>query len=72
MRELNLAQYIRWDMVAMCAALAVVFAFEMLSVFTLKYVTITAIIRQTMPMWLRAMILGWMFYHFMLAPGNFQ
>lgn len=49
----------------MCAALAVVFAFEMLGVFTNNYVTITALVRDYTPMWLRAMILGWMCWHFM-------
>jgi uncharacterized membrane protein YozB (DUF420 family) len=53
-------------MIAMCLALAVVFGFEMLGVFTDRYVTITAIVRQTVPLWARAMILGWLCYHFMI------
>ena len=63
---LNFSKYVHWDMVAMCLALAVVFGFEMLGVFTDRYVTITAIVRQTVPLWARAMILGWLCYHFMI------
>lgn len=62
---IDVSKYVRWDIVAMCAALAVVFAFEMLGVFTDRYVTITAIIRGTMPRWARAMILGWLCWHFL-------
>lgn len=61
-----MSQYIRWDVVAMCTALAVVFTFEMLGVFTAKYITITAIVRTYMPLWARAMVLGWLCYHFMI------
>lgn len=63
--------YPRWDLVAMCIALAIVFAIEMLGVFSAgrEYVTITSICRTFIPLWLRAPILGWMVYHFM-RPGN--
>jgi len=50
----------------MSVALAVVFAFEMAGVFGKHYVTITAIVRATIPIWLRAMILGWLAWHFMI------
>lgn len=63
---MDFSKYLRWDLVAMCTALAVVFAFEMLGVYTDRYITITAIIRATIPRWARAMILGWLCYHFML------
>lgn len=61
-----MTQYVRWDVIALCAALAVVFVFEMLGVFTTRYVTITALVRQAVPLWARAMILGWLCYHFMI------
>jgi uncharacterized membrane protein YozB (DUF420 family) len=64
---MNIAQYIRWDVAMMCLAMAVLFAFEMLGVFTDKYITITALVRMYMPKWMRAMILGWMVYHFMFG-----
>lgn len=55
---------VRWDLVAMCIALGVVFGLEMLGVFGKHYVTITAIVR-LQPKWLRAMELGWLCYHFL-------
>lgn len=61
-----MTQYVRWDVIALCVALAVVFVFEMLGVFTTRYVTITALVRQVVPLWARAMILGWLCYHFMI------
>ena len=63
-----LSSFHHWDVVALCAALAVVFGFEMLGVLTTHYITITAIVRTYMPFWMRAMILGWMCYHFMIQP----
>lgn len=63
---MNLSDFSRWDVIAMCVALAVVFTFEMLGIFTLRYITITALVRAYMPMWARAMILGWLCYHFMI------
>lgn len=65
--NLNLAPYLRWDVIAMCAALAIVFGFEMAGVFGSKYITITAIVRGVVPLWARAMFLGWLCYHFMIA-----
>jgi len=62
-----LSKYVRWDVLAMLAALSVVFGFEMLGVFTERYVTITALVRAYVPKWARAMILGWLCYHFMFG-----
>lgn len=54
----------------MCLALSVVFAFEMLGISSDQYVTITSLARAYLPLWLRSMILGWLVYHFTIAPGN--
>lgn len=62
----DLSKYVRWDLILMCVALAVVFGFEMLGVFTDKYVTITAIIRATVPKWARVVAIGLLFYHFVI------
>jgi hypothetical protein len=62
----DLSKYVRWDLVAMAVALGILFGFELLGVFTDRYVTITAIIRATLPKWARAMICGWLFYHFVV------
>lgn len=56
-----------WDLVIMCVALALVFAFEMLGVFCPRFVTITALCRDFIPRWLRAMICGWLVYHFVVV-----
>lgn len=61
-----LSRYVRWDLVAMLAALAVVFGFELLGVFTDRYVTITALVRLYVPRWARAMVCGWLLYHFVI------
>lgn len=61
-----LKNYVGWDIVLMAIAMAIVFGFEMLGVFTDKYVTITAITRAYMPRWARAMLCGWLYYHFVI------
>jgi hypothetical protein len=58
--------YARWDFFAMISALSVVFVFEILGVCTNRYITVTAIVRYVIPKWARAMILGWLAYHFLL------
>ena len=60
------AKFVRWDVVVTIVAMAVVFGFEMLGVFTDRYVTITAVVRAVCPRWLRAMICGWLYYHFVV------
>lgn len=64
------ALFKRWDVVAMCVAMSIVFTLEMLGVFTNKYVTITAIVRGTVPRWARAMICGWLYYHFVVVGAK--
>ncbi|MGH9522719.1 MAG: hypothetical protein ACRD3E_09335 [Terriglobales bacterium] len=61
-----MSRFIRWDVIAMAIALGVVFGFEMLGVFTDRYVTITAIVRAYVPKWACAMVCGWLFYHFVI------
>lgn len=66
MSATSLSKFTQWDVIALSVALAVVFGFEMLGVFTDRYVTITALVRATLPKWLRAMICGWLYYHFVI------
>jgi uncharacterized protein YjeT (DUF2065 family) len=47
----------RWDLVAMCVAMAILFVLEMLGVFGHPNVTITAIVRLT-PRWMSGNGLG--------------
>jgi hypothetical protein len=58
---------IRWDYVAMCVAMGILFTLEMFGVFGKHYVTITFIIRTYMPIWARAMVWGWLGWHFLIA-----
>jgi hypothetical protein len=55
----------RWDVIAMCVAMAILFVLEMLGVFTHRYVTITAIVR-SLPKWALAMAWGWLGFHFLI------
>jgi hypothetical protein len=49
----------------MFVAICIVFTLEMLGVFGARYVTLTALVRTFIPKWLRAMILGWLCWHFL-------
>jgi membrane associated rhomboid family serine protease len=59
------SRFHHWDVVALLAAMAVVFGFEMLGIFNPNYCTITALVRAYFPRWLRAMLLGWLCWHFL-------
>jgi hypothetical protein len=63
---MNFSHYFRWDVAAMFVAFAILFVLEMLGVFGRHYITITAIIRAYVPVWLRAGIWGWLGYHFLI------
>lgn len=59
-------KYLQWDVIAMWTSLAVIFGFEMLGVFGHRYITITHIVRQHIPLWARGMIIGWLIVHFLI------
>lgn len=59
-------KYIQWDVVAMYVSIAVIFTFEMMGVFGSRYITITHIIREHVPLWARGMIVGWLIVHFLI------
>jgi hypothetical protein len=61
-----LKDFKRWDLIVMLCILASAFAFEMFGVFKQQYVTITEIICRFVPVWARAMIWGWLGYHFLI------
>jgi hypothetical protein len=63
---MNFSQYLRWDYLAMFLAMGILFTLEMLGIFGRHYVTITAIVRAFLPAWARAMILGWLCFHFLI------
>ena len=64
----SLSYFHRWDVIAMLAALAVVTGFELLGVFTDRYVTITYLCRTYIPKWALAAIWGWLGWHFIWRP----
>lgn len=53
-----------WDRVLWCIVLAGAFALEFLGIFDPAEATLTALIKQTFPLWLRWMFLGWLVGHF--------
>jgi hypothetical protein len=57
----------RWDLVLMVALLTAVTVFELLGVFNPKFITITALIKSTIPMQIRVMIYSWLGWHFILS-----
>ena len=59
--------FAKWDVILLFLSIAVVLCFEILGVFGKQYVTITEIVRTYIPAWVRAMVLGWMVYHFVVA-----
>lgn len=65
-----LSTFKHWDVAALLIAMLIVFVLEMMGVFGKQYVTITAVIRTYVPMWARAMILGWLAFHFLIDKVN--
>jgi uncharacterized membrane protein YozB (DUF420 family) len=62
------ARYTTWNLYLWLVLFAVVLTVEMLGVFYGRQdATLTYLIRTTVPAWLRAMILGWLVYHFLIA-----
>ncbi len=62
--------YPAWDTAAWAFVLAGAFALEVLGLARQNEATLTQLIRTTIPVWARAMILGWLAYHFLIASGK--
>jgi membrane-bound acyltransferase YfiQ involved in biofilm formation len=58
--------YPEWNKILWYVVLAVAFGLEFLGIFAPGKATLTRLICAAIPAWLRAMILGWLFYHFLL------
>jgi hypothetical protein len=56
-----------WDLIVMFALLATIFIFELLGVFNPKMITITAIIKDFVPIPCRVMVLAWLVWHFFIS-----
>ena len=59
-----------WDVIVWLTLLSAIGIFEGLGIANDKLMTLSALIRATVPAWVRAMILGWLIYHFMLQTGK--
>ena len=57
----------RWDLVVMFVLMGLLFAFEMVGVFSPRMVTITQILKSFVSMPLRIMIYSWLGWHFILS-----
>lgn len=47
-------------------------AIEFYAIANPNYPTLTSILRWIIPIWVRWMILGWLIYHFGVAPANYS
>lgn len=56
-----------WDLIVMFSLFAAVFVFELMGVFSPKMITITAIIKDFVPIPCRVMILSWLVWHFLIS-----
>lgn len=62
--------YPHWDTAAWAVVLFAAFALEFLGIFRPADATLTQLIRTVIPTWARAMILGWLCYHFLIQSGK--
>lgn len=59
--------YPHWDTIAWAIALGTCVTLEALGLINPGDATLTQLIKTTIPIWARAMILGWLSYHFLIA-----
>lgn len=59
--------FTRWDLLAMCIVMGMLFTLEMLGIFNSHFATITAICRSFVPRIARALICIWLFWHMVIA-----
>lgn len=59
-----------WNVAIWLVIIGAFAVFELIGVFSGKLATLTDLIRQWLPIWVRAMILGWLTWHFLMSPDN--
>lgn len=59
-----------WNVVFWFVLACVFGGLELLGVFDGHFATATDLLRKYIPLWGRAMILGWLVWHFLIAPDN--
>jgi hypothetical protein len=57
----------RWDLFMMFGLMAAIFIFELVGVFSPRLVTITQIVKATVPIPVRIMICSWICWHFVVS-----
>lgn len=57
-----------WNLIAWCVCAAVLLTLEFIGVARHQDATLTYFIRNTIPGWVRAMIWGWLGWHFLFGP----
>lgn len=57
-----------WNRVLWLCVIALAFALEFLGIFNTREATLTQLIKETLPAPFRAMVLGWLCYHFLIQP----
>lgn len=64
--------YPKWDTIGWLAIIGVGTYFELEGVAQGRLTTFTDLVRHTIPVWVRAAVLGLLAYHFILDPVNFK
>jgi hypothetical protein len=57
-----------WNRIIWLVVIGLAFALEFLGIFRPGEATLTALIKATIPTAFRAMIVGWLAYHFVIQP----
>lgn len=64
-------RYARWSTVGWLAIIGTGAVWEILGALGNKDTTFTALVRNTTPIWLRAIVLGVLVWHFCIAKANY-
>jgi hypothetical protein len=67
MKKLFQYPWLGWDKAAWCVVIAAALGLEFFGIFDPIGATLTRLICATIPAWGRAMLLGWLCYHFLIA-----
>jgi hypothetical protein len=63
----HFAKYANWNLYCWLILFVWAFTIEMMGIFHgAPDATLTYLIRTTLPAWVRAMLLGWLVYHFLI------
>lgn len=63
---MHLGQFARWNVIVWFATLIVVLGLELIGIWVQNFLTLTELIQMYIPLWLRAIIIGWLAWHFLV------